>query len=294
MVQDGYAVLRYDPPGVGESTGDAGVETIAARAAEAMAALHFLQSRPDIRPEHVGMWGVSQGSWVISLAAAEHPMDVAFIISVSGAGISVADQQVWGIERQSQAAGLGADDVAKAVLLGRLLIDWQLTDPIYRADTESSEAAIDAGPLADFSEIVYGSGDSTPLPSMDAVISILEQMQDEPWADALFLSELYLPRLRAATPEQAAAISAALSASLLTDPKDYMTRVECPVLAFFGENDIVQPSETSAALFEEYLAAAGNDDATIVVIPDVGHDIGWSTPGYSETVSSWLRDHAQE
>ncbi len=72
-----------------------------------------------------------------------------------------------------------------------------------------------------------------------------------------------------------------------------MTRVACPVLAFFGEHDVVQPSETSAALFEAYLTAAGNDDFTIVMIPDVVHDIGWTTPGYSDTVSTWLRGLAR-
>ncbi len=168
MVVDGYAVLRRDLRGVGRSTGEAGVETIPARASESIAALHYFQTRPDILFDQVGLWGASQASWVIALAAAEHRVDVAFIISVSGAGISVADQQVWGIESQSRAAGLGEDDVAKAVLFGRLLVDWQLADP-----------------------------------------------------------------------------------------KDYMARVECPVLAFFGESDVVRPSEVSARLFEEYLNAAG-------------------------------------
>ena len=69
-------------------------------------------------------------------------------------------------------------------------------------------------------------------------------------------------------------------------------RRRCPVLAFFGENDIVQPSETSARLFEEYLTAAGNDDFTIVTMPGVGHDINWTTPGYSEQVSEWLNGRA--
>ncbi|NNL98173.1 MAG: alpha/beta hydrolase, partial [Acidimicrobiia bacterium] len=109
-----------------------------------------------------------------------------------------------------------------------------------------------------------------------------------PWAAALFLKELYLPRLRAATPELIAELRASVGASLLTDPKDSLARVRCPVLAIFGENDIVQPTERSATLFEEYLTAAGNDDVTIVVMPGIGHDINWTTPGYNEAVSEFL------
>lgn len=289
MVLDGYAVLRYDPPGVGQSTGQAGVEIMEDRAAEAMAALQYLRARADLRPDKVGMWGASQGSWVIALAAAEHPEDVAFIISVSGAGLSVADQQVWGIETQTRAAGLGEEDVTKAGLLGRLLIDWQLTDPIYQAAAQSSVDTLGPGPWADFAELVYPANGSEPSETLTQVITILESVQDESWADALYLSELYLPRLRGATPDQIAALRGAVSASLMTDPKDFMTKVQCPVLAFFGENDIVQPSETSAGLFEEYLTTAGNDDFTIVAMSGVGHDINWATPGYSEKVSEWLK-----
>ena len=288
IAQDGYAVLRYDPPGVGGSTGEYGTEILSERAAEAMSALNHLQTRADIDGSRVGLWGVSQGSWVIAQAAADHPDDVAFLISVSGAGISVADQQVWGIETQTAAAGLGEADVAKAGLLGRLLIDWQLTEPIYRTETEPLIAEVGAGPWEAFSEIVYDSGDSSSLQALGEVIAVLEEVQDEPWAGALYLKELYLPRLRAATPELIAQLRESVGASLLTDPEDSLTRVRCPVLAFFGENDVVQPTETSAALFEEYLTTAGNDDVSIIVMPGVGHDINWTTPGYNKAVSEFL------
>ena len=291
MVRDGYAVLRYDPPGVGRSTGEYPVEIIDDRVAESMAALHHLQTHPDVRADNVGLWGASQGSWVIAKAAADYPDDVGFIISVSGAGISVADQQVWGVETQTRAAGLTEQDVAKAGLLARLLIDWQLTDPIYREPTAQIASTVGSGPWSDLSKIVYSSGDSTSPRSIEGVIAILEVVQDEPWTDALYLTELYLPRLRSATPDDIVAMRESLDLSLRTDPKDYMIDVRCPVLAIFGEDDIVQPTETSAARFEEYLTAAGNSDFEIIVMPGVGHDIDWTTPGYNETVSRWLEEH---
>jgi pimeloyl-ACP methyl ester carboxylesterase len=90
MARKGFAALRYDPPGVGRSTGELGFEPLTPRAEEAITAVHFLQSRAEIRPDRVGLWCISQGSWVIGMAAAEYPDDVAFIIPVSGSGVSAA------------------------------------------------------------------------------------------------------------------------------------------------------------------------------------------------------------
>jgi len=64
FVVDGFAVLRYDPPRVGRSTGDHRFESLDGRVEEAMAAVKYLQTRPDIRPDQIGLWANSQGSWV--------------------------------------------------------------------------------------------------------------------------------------------------------------------------------------------------------------------------------------
>lgn len=59
MVLSGFAVLRYDPPGVGRPTGETGFQPLDVRTEEALSALRYLQSRPDIEPDRVGLWGVS-------------------------------------------------------------------------------------------------------------------------------------------------------------------------------------------------------------------------------------------
>ncbi|MBN1137419.1 MAG: alpha/beta fold hydrolase [Anaerolineae bacterium] len=290
MVRNGFAVLRYDPPGVGQSTGELGFESLDGRTEEALAALHFLQSRADIRPDRIGLWGGSQGAWVITMAAAAFPEDVAFLVAVSGSGVSVAEQQVYSIQAQSQAAGLPEQDVARAVLLGRLLIDWQLVDPIYRQVNEADALALGDGPWVRFSSLVYEPGEISPAEGLEQGIEILRSIQDEPWARFLYVKELYLPQLERIPPEQVAAVKVAAGQSLLNDPKGYLTRVRCPLLAFFGEDDLLQPTERSAALYEQYLTEAGNKDYQIVVIPGVGHAIGLTTAGYREALSDWL-DH---
>lgn len=288
MAADGYAALRYDPPGVGGSTGESGFDTLESRREEAMAALQYMQSRPDINPDRIGMWGISQGGWVITMAAAAYPDDVAFIIPVSGSGVSVADQQVYSIEAQSQAAGFAEEDIARAGLFGRLLIDWQLEDPIYKDENLAQAQQLGPGPWNDFLSLVYEPGEITPAESLQRGIDIFKAVKDEPWAEFLFLEELYLPQLESIPPEYAAEMKAASGPNLLNDPREYMTEIHCPVLAIFGENDLLQPTERSAELYEQYLTQAGNENFKIVVLPGVGHFIIMSTPGYKEAISEWL------
>ncbi|MGD9029316.1 MAG: alpha/beta fold hydrolase [Anaerolineae bacterium] len=290
MVLSGFAVLRYDPPGVGRSAGKSRFQPLDVRAEEALAALRYLQSRADIKADNVGLWGVSQGGWVIAMAAAQAPQDVSFIIADSAAGVSVAEQQVYGIEAQSRAAGLPEEDVTKATLFGRLLIDWQLTAPIYEDINQAALQSLGDGAWTEFAALVYEPGEVTPAEALQQGIEILRSIQDEPWAPFLYLKEAYLPQLESIPPEQVMAVRAMMEPNLLNDPKEYLTRVRCPVLGAFGADDLLVPAQRSAALYEQYLAEAGNDDVKIVVIPGVGHAFGVSAPGYADLLSDWL-DH---
>lgn len=286
----GYAAFRYDPPGIGESGGEPGFQSLQARADEAIAALHRVQEHPAIRPDQVGLWGISQEAWVISIAAANHPEDVAFVVAVSGAGLSVAEQHVWGVEAQSRAAGLDMDDIERATLFARLLVDWQLTEPLFRDLNERAAASMEHGAWQDFLTLVYEPDATSPAESLTRAIEILASVQDEPWAEALYLEDVVIPSLRSIPPDQIEATKATAEESLLLDPRDHLTKVTCPVLAFFGADDIVQPTERSADLYARYLDEAHNDDVTLVTLPNVGHDIVLSTPGYTEELIQWLDD----
>jgi hypothetical protein len=118
----GLAVLAYDKRGVGESTGDWTEASLEDLAGDALAAVAHLQGRPEIRPDGVGLWGISQGGWIATLAAA-HSRDVAFIILVSGPGVSVAQQDVDRIEGTLRAGGFSAGEAQAAAAHQRLFYD---------------------------------------------------------------------------------------------------------------------------------------------------------------------------
>lgn len=288
LAQSGFAVLRYDPPGVGGSTGSLRFETLDDRAREAVAAVDYLRTRPEIRPDDVGVWGISQGGWVTQMAAAASE-NVAFMVSVSGSGVPSAEQQVYSVEAQSRAAGFPKLDIAKAGLFARLLVDWQLTRPLYRQQNLAQVRRLGPGPWSRFATLVYAPGSLTPAQSLKRGIAILKSIRTDYWARYLYLDTAILPALRSIPPGQEAAAKAAAQTSLLAQPKKYLTAVRCPVLAIWGEDDTLVPARKSASLYRKYLKAAGNDDVTIVVFANVGHDIGGYSPAYWKTLTRWLQ-----
>ncbi len=62
--------LIYDPAGSGQSTGNAPLQTRIARAEEAIAAVQCLRNETRMRPDQVGISGISEGALVTMLAAA--------------------------------------------------------------------------------------------------------------------------------------------------------------------------------------------------------------------------------
>jgi pimeloyl-ACP methyl ester carboxylesterase len=122
FAQQGIAVLCYDKPGVGGSSGDLTKQTAHDRANEALAALSFLQGREEINEEQVGLWGHSQGGWVAPLAAALSER-VAFIIPVSGPGVSPAEQTLYYIAHQMRADGFSEEQISRGEAYVTFLMD---------------------------------------------------------------------------------------------------------------------------------------------------------------------------
>jgi dipeptidyl aminopeptidase/acylaminoacyl peptidase len=98
FVQHGFAVLRYDKRGAGESTGnypEVGIENGEANlnvlADDALAGVKYLKNHELIDPNMIGVSGYSQGGWIAPLAASKSP-DVAFVIAFSGPTCSVGQE----------------------------------------------------------------------------------------------------------------------------------------------------------------------------------------------------------
>ena len=91
----GFAVLRFDKRGTGESTGTfvrVGTKdsptVFPELASDIVAAVRFLRTRPEIDPRRIGLAGWSQAGWILPHAARELG-DAAFLVLFSGPVCSV-------------------------------------------------------------------------------------------------------------------------------------------------------------------------------------------------------------
>jgi pimeloyl-ACP methyl ester carboxylesterase len=90
LIRRGMAVLGYDKRGVGGSTGDWNTASFDDLAGDVVAAFAYLKTRSDIDHTQIGLLGVSQAGWIMPLAAVRS-QDLAFLISISGAGVPAAE-----------------------------------------------------------------------------------------------------------------------------------------------------------------------------------------------------------
>jgi pimeloyl-ACP methyl ester carboxylesterase len=118
LARRGIASLCWDKPGVGASTGDWSRQSFQDRAQEALDAIKFLRTRPDIDREHIGLWGISQGGWICPLAASLSA-DCAFIVLVSAPATTIEDQDLYRVEQGMRADGMPARDIDAALAFAR-------------------------------------------------------------------------------------------------------------------------------------------------------------------------------
>jgi uncharacterized protein len=113
LLEAGIAVCSFDKRGVGGSTGrwqDAG---IIEQADDLIACLAALAADPAV-PGPVGLFGHSQGGWVVVEAAGRGP-EIAFVIANSGPGVTPAEQERYAHRTYLAAAGVSDEEMFGAL-----------------------------------------------------------------------------------------------------------------------------------------------------------------------------------
>ena len=119
----GFAVLRYDKRGVGESAGNFATATLSDFATDAEAALRFLKSRPEIAADRVGLIGHSEGGAVAPMVAAHDPA-VRFVVLMAAPGMRIGPLLRLQTAKIAKAAGEPDADIARrSAFLDRFYID---------------------------------------------------------------------------------------------------------------------------------------------------------------------------
>jgi len=126
LIRHGVTVLGYDKRGVGDSTGDWNTASFDDLAGDVAAAFEYLKTRSDIERGQIGLLGVSQAGWVMPLAAIR-AKDIAFLISVSGAGVSPAETTIDEAEREMAVSGLRPEGIQRIIGLMKLQYEFART-----------------------------------------------------------------------------------------------------------------------------------------------------------------------
>jgi dipeptidyl aminopeptidase/acylaminoacyl peptidase len=261
FARNGVAALTYDKRGVGESTGDFRAVSFTDLVSDGLAGVAWLKSRADINPKQVGVWGLSQGGWLGPLAASKSH-DIAFVIAVSGPGVSPAEQMVFYYANELRARGMSDQDVDAASETRRRVWHYLST----------------------------GTG-------VDDARAALDRARTEPWFSALDdqsgglfgrpTNELL------SDPAVRARVWFRLEADY--DPTVALRALSVPALFIFGDQDRLVPVARSVEIIRDTLTRARHTAFEIVVFPGADHvirissDGGALAPHYLETMATWLR-----
>lgn len=115
LVDAGIAVLSYDKRGVGGSSGDWLDASIDDLASDAAAALDLLRARPEVRSGAVGLFGHSEGGWVV-LRTTTLRDDVPWVVTNGGPGTTPAAQDRYELSTTLRRTKGITDDEVDAAL----------------------------------------------------------------------------------------------------------------------------------------------------------------------------------
>lgn len=267
LTRAGVAVLRVDDRGIGGSTGSVEGVTAEIFVSDVLAGVRFLGSRPEIDASGIGLIGHSEGGMLAPMAAVEAPGEVAWMVLLAGTGIPGSELMPMQLSGILRAAGVPDASVERQVAIQEAMIRLILEDAPESAIREQVEALI----LEQAGGTVEAGSDAFRT----AVDTTLRQVT----------SAWYRRFLR-------------------LDPRDYLRRVEVPVLALNGSLDLQVPAGPNLRAIAEALRAGGNPDVTVRELDGLNHLFQPATtglvaeygvieqtfaPSALETIADWVR-----
>lgn len=233
------AVLRYDDRGVSESGGKFIGSTSEDFAQDVEAAIHFIKSSNELQDKQLGLVGHSEGGMIAPMVASKND-EVDFIVLMSGPGTAIKDLML----KQADLIG-AAGGTSKDVLEANHTIMSKLYDYI-----------IDAG-----------HNDKNIL--QKGIIHILKENLN-----------IFPEKTLAEIKQNETAFFESHVSSLLDDwflyfikfnPSEYLSKVQCPVLAINGALDLQVPADDNLLAIQEAITKGGNNKLTTKKFENQNH-----------------------
>ena len=278
FAKDGFVALVFDRRGFGKSTGNDGGLNAFILAEDIKALYGYLQNRSEVDPDRVGLWGFSNATWVMSLAAQTLP-DVAFIAVTGASAVSQVEAEVYRRSKALTDEGITEPGRAQLLRVWELIFQHAVFDDWDEARTPELEALLEAVSTNEELKVLPSYEFPPPIP--------LEQ----------FFSDF-----------------GGLLSAMAYAPGETYASIDVPVLFIIGELDENTAPQASVKAMQAVIEANPKADITLEVLPQTGHslytipthfrdhsfDTGFKiatnfysfTEGYIETLRSWLKEKA--
>ena len=262
----GFAALAYDKRGVGESDGDFRAVPFMELCDDGLAGIDYLKSRSEIDAKRIGVWGLSQGGWLGPLAASRS-REVAFVIAVSGPGVSPGEQMVVYYANELRDRGMSESDVREASAVRRDIWNYMSTGRDYERVRGEVE---EAGKKPWFGQARAQQDDSF------GVLPTPDQLGKPVGRSLIWFRH-----------------------EAIYDPVPALRALRVPALFLFGDEDRLIPVQESVAVIKRVQAEDRYHDFTIRELPNDDHGMylvsshgnGAIDPEYLKTMREWLRAH---
>ena len=301
LVSQGVIVLRLHARGNEGSEGTATATTLAERAADAIAALNYLRTRPQVDVTRLGLIGHGEGANVALLAAAQ-PLAPTFVVAVAAAGLTgrelLANQPVM------YGKTLGPDTLEAHQQHAYRLAETTAQAEAAKLRSQGSNAAqvqtyLDQQRLR--LKAQQRRDQEARVKHQRAMLEIVRQTPDNAQAQAI-LSNMLRQRYPAiAAPDVQASVQAfttpAYRSYLSFDPLPTLPQVHCPVLLLQGDEDSEVNSTANLPLLKKGLK--DNPRVTELRLPGLNHALQISkevasfeaplSPDALASVYSWVQ-----
>jgi pimeloyl-ACP methyl ester carboxylesterase len=268
FASSGIGLFVYNKRGVGKSQGSYSNSDFAERAQDTLAAVRTVRSLSGVDSRHVGLWGISQGGWVIGMAAGQSS-DVSFVILVSPAGVNPKRQMDFYLQNEWRRVGMNEEEIRKAGALHDILFEYYAHGKNY----QRAQAAVDEAKKAGWLDKYRQANFRQEVPQTGRLISPAE--------------------LAALNQEDPTELDFYHALSIVADYHPNYLRLSMPTLVIYGGRDIYVPVAESMAAFKKAFAENHNQRAEFKVFEEGDHGIqapgsAGFVPGYIEFMRDWI------
>jgi|HigsolmetaAR202D_1030399.scaffolds.fasta_scaffold18524_2 Dipeptidyl aminopeptidases/acylaminoacyl-peptidases len=239
LSNNGIAVFRFDDRGVGKSEGLFKTAGLTDFRNDIISAFHHLQKEPNIDKNKIGVLGHSLGGLIAPMVENQLMGQLAFLISLAGTGMIGYELYIKQHELIAQVRGTTSSELQKRTEINRKICDLILqTEDKKKLMQQIRKISLAAYGKKSFFRKCF---ETIKLNIIFLLYKQIMEIYTHPWFRDF----------------------------LLTNPKDYWTSVQCPVLAINGGKDLQVPAE-NLDIIESYVKEGGGNIET-KLFPDMNH-----------------------